>query len=186
MHRSIRQSLAALPFGSCDAASAQQPKPSVVFVLAARFCGRLSAWAEPFPSRSPTARREPMQFPSILALGAISLVLVACQTPQQAVQNKEDLLAAAGFTLQPANSPARIAAMKKLPPNKFVRQTMGGSVVYVYADPAGCQCVYFGNQAAWSSYRAAVFAKQLADEQQMTAMMNQNAFDFGPWGPGPW
>ena len=115
-----------------------------------------------------------------------SLALAACQTPQQAVQSKENLRAAAGFTLQPANSPARMAAMKKLPPNKFVRQTSGGTVVYVYADPAGCQCVYFGNQTAWSNYRAAVFAKQLADEQQMTAMMNQDAFDFGPWGPGFW
>jgi hypothetical protein len=113
---------------------------------------------------------------------SFGLALAACQTPQQAVQQKENLLAAAGFTLQPANSPGRIAAMKKLPPNKFVRQTSGGAVVYVYADPAGCQCVYFGNQTAWSNYRASVFAKQLADEQQMTAMMNQDAFDFGPWG----
>jgi hypothetical protein len=123
-----------------------------------------------------------MQPPSILTLGAIGLTLAACQTPQEAVQQKEDLLAAAGFTLQPANSPKRIAAMTKLPPNKFVRQTL----VYVYADPAGCQCVYFGNQTAWSNYRASVFAKQLANEQQMTAMMNQDAFDFGPWGPGFW
>jgi hypothetical protein len=127
-----------------------------------------------------------MQFESILTLGAISLVLAACQIPQQAVQSKENLLPAAGFTLQPANSPGRMAAMKKLPPNKFVRQTSGGTVVYVYADPAGCQCVYFGNQTAWSNYRSAVFAKQLANEQQMTAMMNQDAFDFGPWGPGFW
>ena len=127
-----------------------------------------------------------MQSQSIVTLGAISLVLAACQTPQQAVQSKENQLAAAGFTLQPANSPKRIAAMNKLPPNKFVQQTSGGTVVYVYADPAGCQCVYFGNQTAWSNYRSAVFAKQLANEQQMTAMMNQDAFDFGPWGPGFW
>ncbi|MPR13413.1 hypothetical protein [Microvirga tunisiensis] len=127
-----------------------------------------------------------MQSSSILTLGAISLVLAACQTPQQAVQQKEDLLAASGFTLQPANSPKRIAAMNKLPPNKFVQQTSGGTVVYVYADPAGCQCVYFGNQTAWSNYRGAVFEKRLANEQQMTAMMNQDAFDFGPWGPGFW
>jgi hypothetical protein len=138
------------------------------------------------PAAFPAAWREAMQPPSILTLGAISLVLAACQTPQEAVQQKEDLLATAGFTLQPANSPKRIAAMNKLPPNKFVRQTSGGTVVYVYADPAGCQCVYFGNQTAWSNYRAAVFAKQLANEQQMTAMMNQDAFDFGPWGPGFW
>src|SRR4051794_12089811 len=79
--------------------------------LGACFRVRLSASAEPFLPRSLAAWREAMQPPSILTLGAISLVLAACQTPQQAVQQKEDLLAAAGFTLQPANSPARIAAM---------------------------------------------------------------------------
>ena len=122
----------------------------------------------------------------MLTLGVLSAVLTACQSPQQVVQSKENQLAAAGFTLQPANSPKRIAAMNKLPPNKFVQQVSRGTVVYVYADPSGCQCVYFGDQAAWSSYRAEMFAKKLADEQQMTAMMNQNAFDFGPWGPGFW
>src|SRR4051794_7012493 len=97
-------------------------------------------------SGSLSSGRKAMQFRfhSILTLGAISMALSACQTPQQAVQSKENLLAAPGFTLKPANSPERIAAMKKLPPNKFVQQTSGGTVVYVYADPAGCQCMYFG------------------------------------------
>jgi hypothetical protein len=121
-----------------------------------------------------------------LTFAVVGFVLAACQTPQQAVQNKEDLLAAAGFTIQPANSPQRLAAMKKLPPHKFVRQISGTTVVYVYADPSICQCVYFGDQAAWTAYRGMVFEKRLADEQQMTATMNQNAFDFGPWGPGFW
>ena len=112
---------------------------------------------------------------------ATALLVSGCQSAQQAVQSKEDLLAAAGFTIHPANTPARLAAMRKLPPHEFVQQTKGGNVVWVYADPTICQCVYFGDQAAWSNYRAMVFAKQLANEQQMTAVMNQNAFDFGPW-----
>lgn len=112
---------------------------------------------------------------------ATALLVSACQSTQQAVQSKEDLLAAAGFTINPANTPARLAAMRKLPPHKFVQQTNAGNAVWVYADPTICQCVYFGDQAAWSNYRAMVFAKQLANEQQMTAIMNQNAFDFGPW-----
>jgi hypothetical protein len=121
---------------------------------------------------------------SRLSLGPIltvALLLSACQSTSQSVQSKEDLLAAAGFTIKPANTPARLTAMKKLPPHKFVQQTNGGNVTWVYADPTICQCVYFGDQTAWSNYRAMVFAKQLANEQQMTAIMNQNAFDFGPW-----
>jgi len=119
----------------------------------------------------------------IVALGAVVVTVSACQTAQQSAQNKEDLLAAAGFTLQPANTPQRVAAMRKLPPHKFVQQTSGTNVVYVYADPSICQCVSFGNQEAWSNYRAMVFQKRLADERQMTALLNQNTFDFGPWGP---
>jgi hypothetical protein len=124
-----------------------------------------------------------MKLTPIAAILATSLSLAACQSAQQTITNKEDRLSAAGFTLQPANTPERVAAMKKLPPHKFVQQTSGGNPVWVYADPTVCQCVYFGNQAAWQNYRALVFAKRLADEQQMTAVMNQTAFDFGPWGP---
>jgi hypothetical protein len=119
--------------------------------------------------------------PKLGAIVGTVLLLSACQTPQQSVQSKEDLLAAAGFTIKPANTPARLAAMKRLPPHKFVQQNSGGNVVWLYADPTICQCVYFGDQTAWTNYRAMVFAKQLADERQMTAIMNQNAFDFGPW-----
>lgn len=111
----------------------------------------------------------------------LSFAVSGCQSTPQAVQQKEDLLSAAGFVPQPANTPQRLAAMKKLPPNKFVQQTKNSQIVYVYADPVVCQCVYFGNQTAYAQYRQMVFQKRLADERQMTAAMNQDAFEFGPW-----
>ena len=118
----------------------------------------------------------------VIALAvSFGLALAGCQSTPEVVQKKEDLLAAAGFTPQPANTPQRIAAMRKLPPNKFVQQANNSQIVYVYADPVVCQCVYFGNQAAYAQYRQMVFQKNLADERQMTAAMNQAAFDFGPW-----
>lgn len=116
---------------------------------------------------------------------ASGLLTSACQSTASIVGGKEDQLAAAGFTLQPANTPARLAALKSLPPHKFVQQVKGNSVVYLYGDPTICKCVYFGNQQAYGTYRAMVFQQQIANEQQVTAMMQQNAaFDFGPWGPG--
>ena len=72
---------------------------------------------------------------------SFGLALAGCQSTSQSVQQKEDLLSAAGFTPQPANTPERIAAMKKLPPNKFVQQVKNSQIVYVYADPIVCQCV---------------------------------------------
>jgi hypothetical protein len=123
---------------------------------------------------------------SIPALLGIGLLVSGCQTTA-GIQSKEDMLAAAGFSLQPADTPARLATLKALPPNKFVRKVQGGTIVYVYGDPIVCKCVYFGNQQAYGAYRAMMFQQNIADEQRMTAfMMQDSTFDFGPWGPGFW
>jgi hypothetical protein len=98
------------------------------------------------------------------------------------VQNKEDMLAAAGFTLVPANTPQRQASLATLPPHKFVHQIRGNNVLYTYSDPTICGCLYVGNQAAYGRYRENVFLRRLANEQQMTAQMNQ--MDWDVWGPG--
>ena len=66
----------------------------------------------------------------------------------------------------------------------MVQQTTGDTVRYVYADPLVCACLYVGDQAAFGRYRQEVFQRQLANEQSMTAQMNQAAWDYGPWG-GP-
>jgi hypothetical protein len=115
-----------------------------------------------------------------VAAVAILVVTTACTT--QAVQNKEDLLVAAGFTLVPANTPQRQVSLATLPPHKFVHQIRGNNVLYTYADPTICGCVYVGNQAAYGRYRENVFLRRLANEQQMTAQMNQ--MDWDAWGPG--
>ena len=111
-----------------------------------------------------------------------SLALAGCVSQQQLVGEKEDLLAAAGFQVRIADSPHRLAAMRSLPPNKFVTKVVNGQPVYLYADPLVCRCVYFGNQQNWAAYRQEVFAKQLADEAQMTALMMDSAWEWGPWG----
>ncbi|TDR93046.1 hypothetical protein [Enterovirga rhinocerotis] len=127
-----------------------------------------------------------MRYVTIALAASAGFALTACQSVPQAVQAKEDLLAAAGFVPQPANTPQRQASMRKLPPNKFVQQVRNNQVVYLYADPIVCQCVYLGDQTAYGQYRQMVFQKSLADERRMTATMAQDSFDFGPWGPwGP-
>src|SRR6516164_6018311 len=70
--------------------------------------------------------------------------------------------------------------MKRLPPNKFVTRVVNGEPVYLYADPLVCRCVYFGSQQNWAAYRREVLARQLANEAQMTAILNQEAWDWGP------
>ena len=114
--------------------------------------------------------------------GALALGVAGCVSPQQQVAQKEDLLAAAGFQVRPADSPHRVAAMKRLPPNKFVTKVVNGNPVYLYADPLDCNCVYFGTQQNWDAYKQEMLAQQLADEAQMTAIMTQQDWDWGPWG----
>lgn len=109
----------------------------------------------------------------------LPVALAGCANP---VQTKEDMLAAAGFTLVPANTPQRQASLSSLPPHKFVHQARGNKVLFTYADPTICDCLYVGDQAAYDRYRANVFQKQLADEQAFTAQVNE--MNWGAWGPG--
>lgn len=115
-------------------------------------------------------------------LAGLTMAVAGCVSPQQQVAQKEDLLAAAGFQVRIADSPRRVAAMQRLPPNKFVTRVVNGQPVYQYADPLVCRCVYFGSQQNWDAYRQEVFAQRLANEAQMTAIMSQEDWDWGPWG----
>jgi hypothetical protein len=123
---------------------------------------------------------------TLAALG-MCVAVAACQNPQQVVASKEDMMTAAGFKFLAANTPARQAQFQKLPPHKFSRQIRDGRIFYVYPDPTVCVCLYVGDQKAYATYRQNVFAKNLADEQAMTATeMSMTEWDWGPWGGYPY
>jgi hypothetical protein len=114
---------------------------------------------------------------------ALALSLSACVT---AVENKENMLAAAGFKVKPADTADKINGLKALPSHKFVMSNQNGQPVYLYADPTICRCLYFGDQAAYASYQQMAFDQRLADQRQMTAAMLQDA-SWNYWGAwGPW
>src|ERR1700761_612958 len=75
---------------------------------------------------------------STLVLVAVCTAVAACSQ----VQNKEDMLAAAGFTIVPANTPQRQASLRSMPPHKFVHQVRNNAVIFTYADPTICDCMY--------------------------------------------
>jgi hypothetical protein len=122
---------------------------------------------------------------TLAALG-LCLAATACADKGQQVMNKEDMLAASGFKFVPANTPERQAAFKQLPPHKFIRQVRGDKVIYVYADPTICVCLYVGGQKAYGAYRARVFDKQIADEQATVAndYYYMNNWNWSPWAYG--
>lgn len=129
-----------------------------------------------------------MKVPSLLIVG-LGLAVAGCAsttaTQNQHVETKDNMLAAAGFQMRLADTPSRIKSLKSLPPNKFSVLNKGGQPVFVYPDPTVCGCLYYGTMDNYSAYQQLVLNQRIASEQEMAAMMNeQAAFDFGPWG-GP-
>jgi hypothetical protein len=93
---------------------------------------------------------------------AVCVTVSACVSPAERVQNKEDMLAASGFTLVPVNTPERQASLASLPPHKLALQVRGDQVTYTCADPTICGCLYVGDQTAYGRYRENTFLKHLA------------------------
>jgi hypothetical protein len=89
-----------------------------------------------------------------------------CATEVQQIRSQEDLLAADGFKAAPANTPARQQQMAQLPPDHLLQRTKGDKFVYFYADPAVCNCLNIGDQAAYGRYRSEVLAQRVARENR--------------------
>lgn len=99
----------------------------------------------------------------------------------------EQLLAAAGFQIKLASTPAQIAHVQSLTQHKLVPHEKDGAVYYVYGDATTCKCLYWGNEQAYQRYQQLAVQQEIADEQRMAAQMNENAaMNWGMWGPGPW
>ena len=117
-----------------------------------------------------------------LAVIAAALCLAAGCTNQSqspatsaARVSQTDALLASGFKMVPANTPERQTALRQLPPQKVVRQVRNDKVVFVYADPAACSCLYVGNATAYGAYRARTSTTETADERAL------NNWDWSPW-----
>lgn len=121
------------------------------------------------------------------AVFACLLMLAGCESQQQIVSHREDMLAAAGFVVRPANTPRRQTMLNTLPPHKFLRRMHGDTVTYVYSDPLVCDCLYVGTQQDYDHYRLLMQQQRIANEQEMAAEDYENAtWDWGAWGPwGP-
>ncbi len=116
-----------------------------------------------------------------------SACLVGCMT--MGVQEKEGQLAAAGFVRQQADTPQKVAKLQALPQTTIVAAQRKGHNVYIYADAAGCNCAFIGNDAAYQQYQQIRTANNIAQMQETTAILNQEAATdwggvWGPYAPG--
>jgi hypothetical protein len=94
-----------------------------------------------------------MQKLGFLIALAVSSLMAACTAPSDQFTSKDDLLALAGFSFIPATTPARQQQMYSMTPHHFYRRVEGQKVVYLYADPWICNCLYVGTPIAYDNYR---------------------------------
>jgi hypothetical protein len=96
----------------------------------------------------------------------------------------EQLLAAAGFQMRPADTPAKLADVERQRQHKVVRHERDGEATYVYADAADCKCLYTGDQASYDQFQKLQVQENVASQEMMAAEMNQQAaMDWETWGP---
>jgi hypothetical protein len=115
------------------------------------------------------------------AAAGLLLGIAGCASSPTQVASPDNLLVKAGFVVRPADSPHRISEMMKMTPNKFVTRVRNGQPVYLYPDPMGCKCVYFGSQQNWDTYRQLLAAGQIPGASQMRAAESQVDWDSGLW-----
>ena len=98
-----------------------------------------------------------------------------------------NLLVAAGFRSKLADTPEREQRLRALPPLKMVSQSKDGHLVYRYADPYSCDCLYVGDEQAYAEYKRLALKKQVAEERLEAAEAEESAaMDWGLWGPWWW
>ena len=102
---------------------------------------------------------------------------------RNAVDDRESMLSAAGFSVLPVNTPQRQTMLATLPPNRVSQIIKGPRVTYVYPDQVLCHCLYAGGQQAFAQYSAIRQQRRIADEQVTAAQLDFNdGWDWGPWG----
>ena len=120
-----------------------------------------------------------------LAIVGLSFALVACNTTDMTnplgytPESKENLLADSGFKAFQLNTPAKVAAFKKLPPHRITKTTFKGKQVWVYPDQNVCGCLYIGGPTAYNTFLKKGRAQMI--DSRVNEMYNQDAGD--PYNP---
>jgi hypothetical protein len=116
---------------------------------------------------------------------ALGLLLSGCAAVQAGrVQSTEELLSAAGFTVQPADTPEKLAHLKTMPPLQLVSRSKDGKMFYSYADPDGCKCLYLGGAKEYGEYRR-LLAERQAGQVEEPPHVGETSTDWLMWSGLP-
>lgn len=97
-----------------------------------------------------------------LMAAALGAILVGCGSAmQQTANQQEELLMAAGFAKKPADTPEKMARLRRVPLYEIAVRKKGEQPVYYYADPNVCQCIYLGNENNYQAYRRLLIERNM-------------------------
>jgi hypothetical protein len=141
-------------------------------------------------------RKNGLPWLTLNCLIILSLALMGCggggglmARPQyQQNQSKTDLLLAAGFKqIYPTTAHLK-ARLQNMPQYQVLMASKGPKVFYVYADVAGCGCLYAGNQQQYQAYKRLGAQARIAAEELEAAQINESMnWGWDEWGEaGPW
>ena len=89
----------------------------------------------------------------ILAPGLIMALAGCSGAPVNKTLQAEEALAAAGFQLKMADTPATVERISRIPQNQVVWGKIKDREVYLWAGAAGCQCYYVGTRQNYEQLR---------------------------------
>jgi hypothetical protein len=116
---------------------------------------------------------------SILFVPMISLAAPGCATQQETPVERalriEPMLSGADFHVLPADTPASKTQLHSLTPLEIRFAPHDGKMHYWFADPYHCNCIFSGNEKAYEAYEQVREQQGMADEEEMTAQMNEAA-----------
>lgn len=75
---------------------------------------------------------------------------------REEARSTKDLLAEAGFRMKSADTPEKLACLKTMTPLELARLSKDGRIIYSYADPDTCHCLYVGSPMSMPSTSASL------------------------------
>src|ERR1700704_3547032 len=118
----------------------------------------------------------------VLSVGlAVAVILTGCATIRSSgARSTEQLLAAAGFVMRPADTAERQQRPAARPPHRLQRAAQEGEGGQTYTDPDGCKCLYVGGPKEYSEYQHLRRERQIAADEAWGAHVAD--MDWNLWG----
>ena len=105
------------------------------------------------------------RFTIFASLLIVSLFAASCTFgPKPAPLNSrniEGLLQEAGFVKNPADTPEKMARIKSEVQRKVIPVQEEGQTYYLYADADFCQCLYVGDNSAFSRFEGLISMRKI-------------------------